>query len=113
VVEAPPLEITSGDVLTAILLQAGGGAILGFAAGYAVKKMVKIAVLALGILTVGLLALSYYGVISVNWDKLALLVERAVHGAQATAYSLQSFALASLPFAGAFTAGFLLGFLKG
>ncbi|MDM7275831.1 MAG: FUN14 domain-containing protein [Thermoprotei archaeon] len=106
-------EVTSGDVITALLFQAGGGLILGFAAGYAVKKMVKIAILILGLLTVGLLILSYYGIISVNWDKLALIVERVISGAQATTASMQAFILASIPFAGAFTAGFIIGFKYG
>lgn len=107
------VEVTSGDIITALIFQAGGGLILGFAAGYALKKMVKILLLALGVFTLGLVVLAYYGIIAVNWDKLALLVERAVSGAQVTAYSIQSFLVASLPFAGAFTAGFILGFKYG
>lgn len=107
------VEVTSGDVITALIFQAGGGLILGFAAGYALKKMVKILLLALGVFTLGLVVLAYYGIVSVNWDKLALLVERAISGAQATTYSVQSFILASVPFAGAFTAGFILGFKYG
>ena len=107
------VEISSGDVLTALLFQAGGGVILGFATGYALKKLVKVVLLVLGVFTVGLLILAYYGIIAVNWDKLALLVERAISGAQATAYSMQSFIIASIPFAGAFTAGFILGFKYG
>jgi uncharacterized membrane protein (Fun14 family) len=107
------VDVTSGDVLTALLFQAGGGLILGFSAGYALKKLVKVVLLVLGVFTVGLLVLAYYGIIAVNWDKLALLVERALAGAQATTYSIQSFVIASIPFAGAFTAGFILGFKYG
>jgi len=107
------VELSSGELLSALLFQAGGGVILGFATGYAFKKLVKVVLVVLGLFTVGFLALAYYGVVAVNWDKLALLVERAVYGAQATAYSVQSFIVASIPFAGAFTAGFILGFRYG
>ncbi len=106
-------EVSSADVLTALLFQAGGGLVLGFAAGYALKKVAKILLLALGVFTVGLVILAYYGIIAVNWDKLALLVEKALREAQATTYSIQSFVIASIPFAGAFTAGFILGFKYG
>ncbi len=77
------------------------------------KKLIKVLLVALGVFTLGLLILAYYGIIAVNWDKLALLVERTISGAQVTVYSLQSFIIASIPFAGAFTAGFILGFKYG
>lgn len=32
-------EITAGDIFTGVLLQLGGGGILGFAAGYALKRL--------------------------------------------------------------------------
>ena len=106
-------DVTFQDVLPAILFQASGGLILGFATGYALKKALKLALLVLGVFTVGLLALEYYGVISVNYDKLALLVERALSGAQATAASLQSHIIANIPFASTFLAGLAMGFKYG
>jgi len=106
-------DVAAGDVIGTVLLQASGGLILGFAAGYATKKAVKIALLIIGLFTAGLLALQYYGIISVNWDKLALLVERAVQGAEATAEGLQAFIIGQIPFAGSFLAGFALGFKYG
>ncbi|MCE4604274.1 MAG: hypothetical protein F7B20_04830 [Aeropyrum sp.] len=106
-------DITSGDVITAVVLQAGGGAVLGFAAGYAVKKAVKVLLIVLGAFMMGLLGLSYYGIITVNWGKLALYIERAISGSQAAAASLKSYVLASVPFAGSFMLGFALGFKYG
>ena len=106
-------DVTLQDALSAVLFQAGGGVILGFAAGYAAKKAMKIALLVLGVFTGGLLLLEYYGVISVNYDKLALLVERALSGVQATAASLKAHIIATMPFAGSFLVGFALGFKYG
>ncbi len=106
-------DVTFQDVLPAILFQASGGLVLGFAAGYAVKKALKLALLVLGVFTIALIGLEYYGVISVNYDKLVLLVERAISGAEAAAGSLQAHIIANIPFAGTFLAGFALGFKYG
>ncbi|GBF09137.1 conserved hypothetical protein [Aeropyrum pernix] len=106
-------EITAGDIFTGVLLQLGGGGILGFAAGYALKKAIKILLLVVGVFTLGLMGLAYYGVISVNWDKLALLVERAISGGGAAAASLKSYIIAATPFAASFLVGFSLGFKYG
>ncbi|MEM4738373.1 MAG: FUN14 domain-containing protein [Acidilobaceae archaeon] len=106
-------DITRSEIITALLFQAGGGLILGFATGYFLKKMVKMALIILGALTLGLLLLSYYDIISVNWNKLALLVERVISGTQALTASMQSWIIASIPFAGSFIAGLLLGFKYG
>jgi uncharacterized membrane protein (Fun14 family) len=106
-------DITFQDVLPAILFQASGGLILGFAVGYAAKKALKIALIVLGVFTAGLIFLEYQGIISVNYDKLALLVERLISGAQATAASLEAHILANVPFASTFLLGFAMGFKYG
>ncbi|MCS7107365.1 MAG: hypothetical protein NZ902_04600 [Acidilobaceae archaeon] len=106
-------EITGGDVLLSLIYQGGGGFALGFAAGYFLKKAMRILAFLSGALAVLLLLLAYSGIITVNWDKLALLVERALFSAQAASASLQSWILASLPFGGAFLAGAAIGFKYG
>lgn len=106
-------DIGAGDVIAALAFQAGGGLILGFAAGYAAKKALKIALIIVGFFTAVLLGLEYYGVITVNWDKLALLVEKAISGAEAATASLKAYVISQLPFAGSFLAGFALGFRYG
>lgn len=106
-------QITSGDVLVSLLYQGSGGLLLGFATGYFLKKMMKAAALAVGAVSLVLILMSYYGIISVNWDKLALLVERLVGEAHATAASVQSWIIASIPFAGSFLAGVAIGMKYG
>ncbi|MEN2999320.1 MAG: FUN14 domain-containing protein [Acidilobaceae archaeon] len=106
-------EITGGDVFLSLLYQGGGGFALGFAAGYFAKRAVRVFVFLAGAVAVLLLLLAYSGIITVNWDKLALLVERALFNAQAISASLQSWLLASLPFGGAFLAGAAIGFKYG
>lgn len=106
-------DIAAGDVLSALLFQLGSGGILGFAAGYAAKKLLKLVLFMVGIFTGGLILLQYYGIISVNYDKLALLVEGIISGAQASAASLKAYVLATVPFASSFLLGFALGFKYG
>ncbi|MCX8195891.1 MAG: hypothetical protein N3F67_02275 [Acidilobaceae archaeon] len=106
-------DISLGDALLALLYQGGGGLVLGFVVGYFLKKALKLLALVMGVLTAALLLLAYVGIITVNWDKLALLVERALFDAQAATASFQAWIVASMPFAGAFIAGAAIGFKYG
>ena len=106
-------EATGGDIWTFIAFNAGAGFVLGFAVGYALKKLVKLALVLLGLLTIVLLALEYYGIIQVNYDKFVALVEQAMNMTRSAASSIASHAVASLPFAGSFLLGFALGFKMG
>jgi uncharacterized membrane protein (Fun14 family) len=47
------------------------GGVIGVAAGYAIKKVLKIGVFILGCFFGGLAWLSYKGLVSVNWDNMA------------------------------------------
>lgn len=46
---------------------AGGGA-LGFATGFSIKRIIKIALVILGAFVLAMTYLSYKGVIKVEWD---------------------------------------------
>ncbi len=101
------------DLLTALLFQISGGTLLGFAAGYAAKKVLKIALLILGLLTGSLIYLEYKGVINVNYDALVNSVEEAMGVVESTGESLKAHILANMPFASSFIAAFILGFKYG
>jgi uncharacterized membrane protein (Fun14 family) len=49
------------------LFSAGGGFLLGAVAGYAIKKMMKIAAVVIGLFVAGLVYLSYKGCVDVKW----------------------------------------------
>ncbi len=101
------------DLLTPILFQVGGGTVLGFAAGYAAKKILKLALLVIGLLTGALIFLEYKGVISVNYDALVSAVEEAMGITQEAVESLRAHIVANVPFASSFIAAFILGFKYG
>jgi uncharacterized membrane protein (Fun14 family) len=75
------------DTLTALIQSAGmplgGGAILGFASGYALKEIAKFIALALGVLALLLGFLEYQRWISVNWitveNQTSSLMTHAAH----------------------------------
>ncbi|MGA8084968.1 MAG: FUN14 domain-containing protein, partial [Candidatus Nitrosopolaris sp.] len=49
------------------LFSAGGGFLFGAVAGYAIKKVMKIAAVVIGLFVVGLDYLSYRGWVDVKW----------------------------------------------
>lgn len=103
----------SNDIWVNLAFQAGGGFILGFAVGYAVKKVLKILVIVLGLFTIGLLYLANQGIISVNYDALARKIEGAANTTVSTGLGFKSYVLANVPFAATFIVGFGVGFKIG
>jgi uncharacterized membrane protein (Fun14 family) len=57
-------EMSSSE---ALLFSTGGGFLCGALAGYAIKKILKIGVIIVGLFVLGLGYLSYRGWINVNW----------------------------------------------
>ena len=100
------------DLATPIIAQLGVGGIGGFLVGYAVKKVAKILAILLGLAVVGALYLTYIGVISVNYDKLASAVSSILPQLGKDGDLLVNLA-ANLPFAGTFILGLVLGLKKG
>jgi len=96
------------EVLTPIVYQLGIGGFLGFFVGYAVKKITKIVAVLIGIGALILIYLGYEGIISINYDKLAQLIENIMSEAGSTSAALTPM-VANLPFAGSFIAGIAVG----
>lgn len=100
------------ELLSPLVYQLGAGGILGFLAGYAIKKVVKIAAVIAGLFALALIYLGYTGVISVNYEKLTEATEGLI-GDLGGASQWVSPIIANLPFAGSFVAGAALGLKKG
>jgi uncharacterized membrane protein (Fun14 family) len=49
------------------LFSAGGGFLFGAVAGYAIKKVIKLAAIVIGLFVAGLAYLSYRGLVDVKW----------------------------------------------
>jgi uncharacterized membrane protein (Fun14 family) len=99
----------------------GFGGVAGFLIGYAVKKVVKITMILVGLFVAAMAYLGYQGIIVVNWDRLASQASNVTSGVgnvtgQATgagdqlANALVNF---GIPFTGTFAGAFIFGFMKG
>ncbi len=95
--------------MNGMLGDVGVGGVVGFITGFALKKLVKLAMALIGAYILSLFWLQQKGVITVNTDKLFNLAGSVT--SQIT--TLGEKVIGLLPGTGAFVAGFYLGFHKG
>jgi uncharacterized membrane protein (Fun14 family) len=107
----------------------GDGFFVGVLIGYALKKVIKIVAVIVGLFLAGLAYLQYNQIANINWNKLQQISEGAIttisnaltqipyssssdgHAA-ATASSLAMTSF-GIPLTGSMSAGFTIGFIKG
>ena len=56
----------------------GGGFLVGILIGYALKKVIKIAAIIVGLFLAGLAYLQYHQIAKINWNKLQQVSEGAL-----------------------------------
>jgi uncharacterized membrane protein (Fun14 family) len=108
----------------------GGGFFVGILVGYALKKVIKILAVIVGLFLAGLAYLQYNQIANINWNKLQTVSEGAIttlsnaitqipgisgDSSHAAATASSSLAMTSfgIPLTGSMSAGFTIGFLKG
>lgn len=100
------------------IVTTGGGGFLGeLLLGYAIKKVIRIAAIVLGLFFAGLAYLQYQQIASINWDR----VEGSITGlTNATIGTLNDNSITTvmmstfgIPLASSMASGFTVGFLKG
>jgi uncharacterized membrane protein (Fun14 family) len=100
----------------------GGGFFAGILIGYALKKVVKVVAVIVGLFFAGLAYLQYQQVININWNKLQAVSQTTVTTLANATMQIPGFnnsdhtaALSNLgiPLTGSVSVGFTLGFLKG
>ena len=104
------------NLLPAVGSFTGAGAV-GALLGYGFKKLMKVLLVVLAAFTaligIPLGYLSYEGVITINWDRVYVLLDSAAT-ASASWFSSAAQAVAiAVPAFGGFVAGFAVGFQKG
>ena len=100
------------ELISPIVYQIGAGGILGFIVGYAVKKLLKVLAVIAGLFAIALIYLGYTGIINVDYDKLTVAIEGII-GNLGGASEWIAPIVASLPFAGTFMVGAVIGLKKG
>ena len=105
----------------------GGGFFVGILIGYALKRVIKIVAVIVGLFLAGLVYLQSQQVANVNWNKLQTISEDIIttlsnaiihiqsSGDGHAAATVSSLAMTSfgIPLTGSLSAGFTLGFIKG
>jgi len=101
-----------------------GGFFAGLLIGYALKKVVKVVALVVGLFLAGLAYLQYQQILNINWNKLQVVSQNAVstladattqipglNGSDHTiAFALTNF---GIPLTGSMSMGLAIGFLRG
>jgi uncharacterized membrane protein (Fun14 family) len=123
-------NIMSFDNISSYATTIGGGFFVGILIGYAVKKIIKMVAVIVGLFLAGLAYLQYHQIANINWNKLqTVLSEGAIttlsnvliqipgisgdgHVAAATASSLAMTSFGIL-LTSSMSAGFTIGFMKG
>jgi len=95
--------------------QIGFGAVAGFVAGYALKKVGKLVALAIGLLFIVIQLLAWWGFLSVDWGVVQRTVDPLLEsGSLNQAWrSLVTVMTYNIPFAAAFVPAMVLGIRRG
>ena len=98
----------------------GGGFFLGFIAGYAIKKVIKLAAIIAGLFIAALAYLEYQRIVSVDWNRIQVVskngfvwVTNAITHISDTIGNTYSISHVGIPLASSASAGLVLGFAKG
>ena len=117
----------SFDNISSYATTIGGGFFVGVLIGYALKKVIKIVAVIVGLFLAGLAYLQYHQIANINWNKLQMVAEDAItilsnaitqiqgisvdsHAATSSLLSMTNF---GINLTRSISAGFTLGFIKG
>jgi uncharacterized membrane protein (Fun14 family) len=107
----------SVDTFTTIPATIGGGFIGGLLLGYALKKVVKLIAVVVGLFIAGLVYLQHQQLAYFHWEKIKTTVTEIFGNvsSQILDQDITSFALSNLgiPLTSGMSAGFAVGFMKG
>jgi uncharacterized membrane protein (Fun14 family) len=103
------------DQITPYLGQISFGGLAGFAVGYALKKIGRVALVVFGLLFITVQVLAYLGFIEVNWLRIQQVASPVLErsGLEGAWKGLLGVLTQNIPFAAAFVPGLLLGLRMG
>lgn len=111
VVNATNVTVGQPMDLYSLILSGGVGFVGGFALGYAVKKILKLLLLGVGLMIAAVLYLDHIGVVEIKWSRFQEWLASIVENLKGTLALYHSVGV-SVPLVG-FGAGFLLGLKYG
>jgi uncharacterized membrane protein (Fun14 family) len=119
------------DHFSPIAATLGGGFFVGVLIGYALKKVIKLIAVIVGLFLAGLAYLQYHQIANINWNKLQQVSEGTLTTVANLTMQIPGISLSSsgdsshaataslamtslgIPLTGSMSAGFTIGFLKG
>jgi uncharacterized membrane protein (Fun14 family) len=115
------MMIMNTDTLASISTSIGGGFFGGLLIGYALKKVVKILAIIVGLFLTGLTFLQYHQIASINWNKVESTLTILANGIttstindnESTAAALAMMSNFGIPLTSSTSIGFTIGFMKG
>jgi uncharacterized membrane protein (Fun14 family) len=110
--------ITNTDTLTPMSASTGGGFFGGLLIGYALKKVIKMLAIVVGLFIAGLAFLQYQQIASINWAITKLAAATAAtttstindNNSVAIVAAMSNF---GIPLTSSMSIGFTIGFMKG
>jgi uncharacterized membrane protein (Fun14 family) len=94
------------------IFRLGFGFVVGFAIAFALRAFLRLAILILGVILIGLFALQYFGIVSVDWNAMSGGYDTVMEWLRVQFASMKSFVQGALPSAGSAAAGFFFGFRR-
>jgi uncharacterized membrane protein (Fun14 family) len=111
------LVILSLDSVAPTLFTIGSEGLIGFLAGFALKRVFKIIAVVVGLFFAALMYFQSQNLISVNWDKIQSMsqgvVSALVHSLTDTGQISTITGNLGIPLTGGLAAGFAIGVMKG
>jgi uncharacterized membrane protein (Fun14 family) len=110
----------STDTLTSMSTTIGGGFFGGILIGYAIKKVIKMVAIVVGLFLAGLAYLQYQQIATIHWHKLEGAITKLATTATSTINDNSSVAALAammsnfgIPLTSSMSIGFTIGFMKG
>ena len=116
----------SFDIISSYAATMGGGFFVGILIGYALKKVIKLLAVIVGLFLAALAYLQYHQIANINWNKLQTVSEGAITTLSNAIIHIPAFVDTShaatsslamtsfgIPLTGSMSAGFTIGFMKG
>jgi uncharacterized membrane protein (Fun14 family) len=108
----------SADSITSASAIVGGGFFGGLLLGFALKKVVKVIAVIVGLFIAGLAYLQYQQIASFDWNRIEVMAGATLGNVTAhisTNQELATLAMSNfgIPLTGSMSAGFAVGFMKG
>jgi uncharacterized membrane protein (Fun14 family) len=114
------MMVVNTDTLTSMSASIGGGFFAGLLIGYALKKIIKMLAVVVGLFLAGPAYLQYQQIASINWNKIEGTISAAVANAATSTIddnsNVAALAMMSnfgIPLTSSMSIGFTIDFMKG